>query len=389
MMEGMKFKQTIIDWARLKVALRRFAASLRLDITNDFLRPMMPELLLRHREQNRFVEATPRRRESLSRPEIYVSYATDESLMGSHKYCGGEKVLNNLVLLLRRHGYEAFMVTLDGRQSGWLVEHAPCLSLEDFISRKKKVASFRCVTSWIRAKAFLDQSPEFYFWDQELGSSARSHFPELSCLMTEGRIVQTAGVNRIVQTWHTTVFGRETHLLRQLLDERHWHPDPARRIRNRVGYFDEGEHGEEFIRVIEEMTRKGGLDLEFYQLEGLENEIISQMQTCAVCLVLNIGKSSWGEGGPMTPWEAMACGAVPVCFDLKGAWEVVAQDHNGIITEEIRPELMAEALLKIYGTPECLEAMSRRALDVMASGHTLESRWPAVRRFLDLPEENT
>ena len=116
MIEGMKFKQTIIDWARLKVALRRFSASLRLDITNDFLRPMMPELLLRYREQNRFVEATPRRRESLSRPEIYVSYATDESLKGSHKYCGGEKVLNNLVLLLRRHGYEAFMVTLDGRR---------------------------------------------------------------------------------------------------------------------------------------------------------------------------------------------------------------------------------------------------------------------------------
>ena len=50
---------------------------------------------------------------------------------------------------------------------------------------------------------------------------------------------------------------------------------------------------------------------------------------------------------------------------------------------------MGEALLKIYGTPGCLEAMSRRALDVMATGHTLESRWPAVRRFLDLPEENT
>ena len=385
----MKFKQAIIDWARLKVALRRFAASLRLDITNDFLRPMMPAFLLRQRERSRALDGISGDGGASSRPEIYISYATDESLRGSHKYCGGEKVLNNLVLLLRRHGYEAFMVTLDGKQSGWLAEHAPCLSLEEFLSRKKKAASFRCVTSWIMAKAFLDQSPRFYFWDQELGSSARSQFPELARLMSEGRIVQTAGVNRVVQTWHTTVFGRETHLLRQLLDERHWHPAPARRIRHRVGYFDEGEHGESFIRVIAELTREGGLDLEFYQLEGSENEIISQMQTCAVCLVLNIGKSSWGEGGPMTPWEAMACGAVPVCFDLKGAWEVIAQGHNGIVTEEIRPELMGEALLKIYGTPGHLEAMSRRALDVMATGHTLESRWPAVRRFLDLPEENT
>ena len=382
----MKFKQAIIDWARLKVALSRFVVSLRLDFTNDFLRPMLPKQVRKQLEQSRSVKGASWEEGTHTRPEIYVSYATDETLKGSHQYCGGEKVLNNLVLLLRRHGYEAFMVTLDGKQSGWLAEHAPCLSLEEFISRKKKTASFRCVTSWVKAKAFLDQSPQFYFWDQELGSSARSQFPELAHLMSEGRIVQTAGVNRVVQTWHTTVFGRETHIIRQLVDEHHWRPDPTRRIRHRVGYFDEGEHGAEFIRIIAGLTRESGLNLEFFQLEGSENEIISQMQTCEVCLVLNIGKSSWGEGGPLTPWEAMSCGAVPVCFDLKGAWELIQQNYNGVITEEISPELMAEALLKIYGTPGFLEEMSRRAIDVMATGHTLESRWPAVRRFLDLPE---
>jgi hypothetical protein len=30
--------------------------------------------------------------------------------------------------------------------------------------------------------------------------------------------------------------------------------------------------------------------------------------------------------------------------------------------------------------------MSRRCLEITAAAHTMEARWPAVRRFLDLPE---
>ena len=381
----MKFKKTIIDWARLRVAWRNFATSLWHDLVNDFIRPMLPDAM-----RNAAPKPSPCPAQASvqqEKPVIFVSYATDESLKGSHKYCGGEKLLNNLVLLLRRHGYEAFMVSLDGKHADWLAEHAPFLSLEEFTKRKKATGDIRCVTSWALAEAFLDHCPKFYFWDQELGASARSHFPELARLMADARIMQTAGVNRVVQTWHSTVFDRETHILRQLVDEHHWLPNPSRRIRNRVGYFDEGSHGAEYIQIIRESTSRAGLELEFHELKGSETEIIDQMQTCGVFLALNIGKSPWGEGGPMTPQEAMACGTVPVCFDLKGAWELIQQNFNGVITEEIRPELMAKALLEIHGTPGRLEEMSRRCVEITASSHTMESRWPAVVRFLDLPED--
>ena len=88
----------------------------------------------------------------------------------------------------------------------------------------------------------------------------------------------------------------------------------------------------------------------------------------------------------MAPWESMACGAVPVCFDLKGAWEIVLPNYSGVITEEIRPELMGAALLDIYRTHGRLEEMSRHCLEITAAAHTMEARWPAVKKFLDLDE---
>jgi hypothetical protein len=382
----MKFKQTFIDRARLGVAWRQFLSSVRLDLANDFLKPLLARKPGRNRRRSLADSVRAASKKNEERPVVFVSYCAGPSLTGSHKYCGGEKLLNNLVLLLRRHHYEAYMVSYDGKNAGWLAEHAPFLSLNEFVKRKQAAGSFRCLTSWVLAEAFLAECPRFYFWDQELGASARSHFPQLAKLMAAGRVIRTAAVNRVIQTWHSTVFGRETAILRQLVDEQHWRPDPARRIRQRVGYFDEGNHGAEYIRIIREITAAGGLDLEFLQLEGPEAEIISQMQTCAIFLALNIGKSPWGEGGPMTPQEAMACGTVPVCFDLKGAWELIQQNYNGVITEEICPELMGAALLDIYGAPGRLEEMSKRCLEITAAAHTMESRWPTVKKFLDLDD---
>lgn len=373
------FKETQIAWHRLRLALRRCIAALHDDAgrwKSQRLAPPTPPAI-----GGRGSEGA-----AVSRPAIFVSYATDDLLRGSHQFCGGEKLLNNLVLLLRRHGYEAWMVSTDGKHAGWLAEHAPFLSVEEF--RKKMSASrdYRCVTSWIPARAFLEHCPRFYFWDQELGVSARSHFPGLAREMARGRIVRTAGVNRVVQTWHMATFGGEPAVLRQLVDEKHWQPAADRRVPVRIGYFDEGDHTESYINAIRGMTRRAGLELEFHQLRGIEREIIEQMQTCGIFLALNIGKSPWGEGGPMTPQEAMACGTVPVCFDLKGAWEFIQQGYNGVITSQIRPELMAEAVISINSQPGRLAEMSRRCVDITRSSHTMEARWDDVVKFLDLPE---
>lgn len=369
------WKETRIALAQAGLAGRRLVDGLRSDLGRLKASSHQPA------GAKAPAEAAPQ-----TRPSVFVSYATDDALRGSHKFCGGEKLLNNLVLLLRRHGYEAWMVSTDGRRSDWLAEHAPFLSIEEFRRKLAAAPSWRCVTSWIPAKAFLDYCPRYYFWDQELGASARSHLPRLAREMARGRIIRTAGVNRAVQAWHRATFGVPALLLRQLVDKKHWQLDQSRRVPRRVGYFDEGEHGERFIARIRELTADAGLGLEFHRLVGVEQEIIAQMQTCGTFLALNVGKSPlWGEGGPMTTQEAMACGTVPVCFDINGPWEFIQQNYNGIVLAEFTPEAMAGALKGIYGESGRLEIMSRRCLEITASAHTMEARWPDVCRFLDLP----
>ena len=370
------WKETKIALAQAGLAVRRLVDGLRSDLGRR-----------RVSSKRSPVSRNPEDASAHPRPLVFVSYATDNALRGSHQFCGGEKLLNNLVLLLRRHGYEAWMVSTDGKHSDWLAEHAPFLSVSAFRDKLKEAPDARCVTSWIPARAFLKHCRRFYFWDQELAASSRSHFPRLAREMARHRIVRTAGVNRAVQAWHRAVFGAPAALLRQLVDEKHWRPDEARRIPQRVGYFDEGEHGEKFIAEISHITGAAGLGLEFHRLQGVEREIIAQMQTCGTLLVLNVGKSPlWGEGGPMTTQEAMACGTVPVCFDINGPWEFIQQDYNGVVLADFTPRAAAAALTHIYGAPGRREAMSRRCLEITASAHTMEARWPDVRRFLDLPE---
>jgi hypothetical protein len=370
------FKQTTIAWHHWRVAGRRWLAALR----DDLGARLAPRV-------SRRAGTSTSNRAPVEKPSVFVSYATADGLSGSHKFCGGEKLLNNLVILLRRHGYDAWMVSRDGNHADWLAEHAPFLSLEEFQTRLASSSAVRCVTSWIVADAFLRHCPRFYFWDQELAASSRGHFPEVARMMARGRIIRTAGVNRSVQAWHRATFGTPAMVLRQLVDERHWRPDEVRRIPGRIGYFDEGEHGERFLAAVRRQLQTEGLEPEFHMLRGDEKEIIAQMQTCGVFIALNVGKSPlWGEGGPMTPQEAMACGTVPVCFDINGPWELIQQDYNGVITGEITPEALAEAVAGIYRTPGRLAEMSRRCLEITATSHTMEARWPDVRRFLDLPE---
>ena len=390
------FKNTIVAAHKLRVQAGNLRRCLRTDLFQHVIDPLAEKCrpsgltgFVKSRLGKTIVPAgIIRNRGPSQRPSIFVSYATSEDLKGSHRYCGGEKLLNNLVLLLRRHGYDAYMVSLDGTHASWLVEHAPFLSLQEFIRRAAEAHSVRYVTSWVLSEAFLERCPRFYFWDQELATTTRSHFPTLARMMRKQRILATAGLNRSIQAWHMAVFERRASLLRTLVDERHWQPDEQRRLPHRVGYMDEGPLTGVFIETIKRTTVEKGLNLEFLRLEGVETEIIRGMQSCSVFLALNVGKSPlWGEGGPMTPHEAIACGTVPICFDMNGPWELIQQDCNGVVLPQIKPELMARELVGLYTEPSRLEFLRANALSVFRASHSMESRWPSVREFLHLPEE--
>ncbi len=180
-----RFKNTIVAAHKLRVQAANVGRCLRSDLFQHIIDPVAERCrpsgltdFVKSRLARPNVRAVKAQNRPTARPSIFVSYATDERLKGSHRYCGGEKLLNNLVLLLRRHGYDAYMVSMDGLHSGWLVEHAPFLSLGEFARRAASAESVRYVTSWILADAFLERCPKFYFWDQELATTTRSQFPQ-------------------------------------------------------------------------------------------------------------------------------------------------------------------------------------------------------------------
>jgi hypothetical protein len=48
---------------------------------------------------------------------------------------------------------------------------------------------------------------------------------------------------------------------------------------------------------------------------------------------------------------------------------------------------MASELVRIHTQPGHLEFLRANALSVAHTSHTMESRWPAAREFLELTEE--
>ena len=179
------FKNTIVAAHKLRVqAANALAGALRSDLFQHVIDPLAEKC--RPFGLTAFVKtrlARPnvppsRRGTGRPRPSVFASYATDERLKGSHRYCGGEKLLNNLVLLLRRHGYDAHMVSLDGAHASWLVEHAPFLSLPEFIRDAAEAKSVRYVTSWVLAEASLSAARRFTFgirnWPQRRGAISRA-----------------------------------------------------------------------------------------------------------------------------------------------------------------------------------------------------------------------
>lgn len=322
--------------------------------------------------------------EPASKPLVFASFCRSADAPGNGKFNGGVKELNYLVKLLREQGYEAYVVTYDGSYESWLMDHQPHISMEDFSRLITYNQDVRCVTSWAIAEAFIKNSPSLYFWDMELFHTEHDHFPVLANLYRK-KIRNTAATNRTIQAWHMAHFQRHCVLLPNLVDQSQWFPISEKWQSYRVGYMNEGLHTETYLEIIQDAVHKQGLELEFCQIQGVEEEVLEKMRSCEVFLTMNIGKDTlWGEGGPLPPLEAMAVGCVPIAFDILGPREIIHNGFNGIIVPRYRPDLMAEALINLYTIPGELDRFRYNTLALMQTCHTFESRWPAVKEFLHL-----
>jgi glycosyltransferase involved in cell wall biosynthesis len=321
-----------------------------------------------------------------SKPVIFASACMDREQHGGWKYNGGIKELNNLVKLLRKHGYEAYMVTYDGSYEPWLIDHQPHISIAELQHKLRSTTDVRCVTSWATAKAFIDECPNLYFWDMELASTDHDHFAILADLYKR-KIKGSAAISSTIRAWHMAHFERPCSLIPNLLDESIWFPIDRKRQPMRIGYMDEGPHTEDYIGIVRETAQYNGLNFEFQLLRGSEADMIAAMQSCEIFLGMNIGKDKlWGEGCPRVTAEAPAAGCVMIAFDIIGNREIIQSGFNGVLVPRYRPDLMANALVNLYQKSGELERIRQNSLALIHACHTFDARWLAIKEFLELAE---
>lgn len=321
---------------------------------------------------------------SEEKPIIFASYCVGAEFGGNLKFCGGTKELNYLVKLLRERGYESYMVTYDGTYEPWLLDHQPHISLDKFQEIVKQNTNIRCVTSWATATAFIRSSPSLYFWDMELAHTEHDHFAVLAELY-RNKIKSTAAISRTIQAWHMAHFQRSCTIIPNLLDTSLWVSTPLNRKKHRIGYMNEGLHTHDYINTIRNFIQEKGLELEFHRISGVESEVLSEMLTCEVFLSMNIGKDPlWGEGCPRTVIESLSSGCVVIAFDIIGNRETIQDNFNSILVSRYRPDLMAEALVRLYTCTGEIERLRNNAQNLIESCHTFEARWTAVKEFLYL-----
>jgi glycosyltransferase involved in cell wall biosynthesis len=70
---------------------------------------------------------------------------------------------------------------------------------------------------------------------------------------------------------------------------------------------------------------------------------------------------SWGEGQPVAPTEAMACGLPVVLTDVRGCREEVIEGVNGFLVPPRNPQALADALEKLLKDDEMRRKMGEKA----------------------------
>jgi hypothetical protein len=315
----------------------------------------------------------------MSDPLIMISSCGSATNTGSAQFNGGYKLYNLWVKLLRQNGYEAYIVTWDGNYIPWLIEHQPVVGLDQFRRWQKEGQEIRAVSGWLDSPAFLAGN-DFYFCDCELAYTSTSHFDILKSVL--GRIKKVGVNNKNALTWYSDNFPEKSAMLiPEWSDEDFWKPSPVR-VKDRVGYMAENAADLECLHQIQDKTKH--LNLEFINIVGTEDCVLSQMQTCDIFIGLNRGKHPiYGEGCPRTQQEAMHVGAVVVAFDVIGNREYIDSGYNGFLVQKNDMDAMA-TWLEALKDEEFKEQKRQASISFSQQYFSSPHRIDYLKKFLDL-----
>lgn len=322
--------------------------------------------------------------ENDTKPIFLFSSCIDKNNGGDIKYNGGVVLYNLWVKLLRSHGYEAYIVTYDGKYQSWLPEHQPHISIENVKSWKNNGLNLKFITSWIKSETFLNLADEFYFHDCEPHYTFGFDYPILK-KMLKTKIRAIGSETRMEQAYYRTLLNVDTKIIPPYCDLDYWFPNSNARISGLIGYTNENTHIISDIEKIENFCREKNYNLKFVRLSGDGQNYITSMQKCDIYIGLNSGKDKWGEEGlARTHMEAMYAGCVVIVYDVGGNREFIIDRWNGYLISIKDPVKIAEIICYLMDNPEIKEQTRKNSINFSTNAFSKERCWKDLKNFFEL-----
>ncbi|MEM3433754.1 MAG: class I SAM-dependent methyltransferase [Candidatus Methanomethyliaceae archaeon] len=355
-----------------------------------FLRKPWPEKIVAVRRRFHFRSSTSllQRQVRLIPREICASRSCKIVFTSgtAPRYNGGVKLYNLWTQLLKKHGYDAYIATVDGQYEQWLVNHQPVISYKEVKQMKQKGYSVRVVTGWLDTPHLerLVDDGQFYYFDAELKWTL--HFREkLDYFLKRNMIAEIATHSRYIQGWYMAEYGIRPILINEWSDTAIFYPKPEVRVPGRIGCIVESTEDEEIYQFVHRKCMRSKLSESIIKIAGDERTVADAMRTVDIFVGLNQGKHPlWGEGCPRAQQEAMHCGCVVVAFDVLGNREYLYHRWTGLLVPPGDLEGLwnaIEFLLQNEVEKERLRANSLRLVQALFSE---SGKFELVSHFLRL-----
>jgi len=302
------------------------------------------------------------------------------------KYNGGTKIYNLWVKLLREHGYEAYIATVDGQYDRWLVNHQPVISYDEVNLLRTQGYDVRTLTSWLNTPEFerVVGDGQFYYFDAELKWTL--HFREkLDYFLRQDMIAGIGTHSRYIQGWYMAEYGIRPFLINEWTDTTIFYLEPEVRVPGRIGCMVESTEDEEVYQFLRRKYLRSKLCEDIINIAGDENTVADAMRTVDIFIGLNQGKHPvWGEGCPRTQQEAMHCGCVLVAFDVLGNREYLYNGWTGLLVTPGDVDGMWNAIEYLLDRESEKEQLRGNGTKLVRALFSENEKYDLVSAFLDL-----
>jgi len=292
-----------------------------------------------------------------------------------HARNGGTNIYNLCVKLLREHGYDACIATVDGAYEPWLVDQQPVVSY----AQVRKMEAPKVVTGWLMTPGLEDFNAPIYYFDAELKWTM--HFRSmLDHLLKTGRLAGIATHNRYIQAWYMATYEIKPPLIHQWVDFDVFYPDERMRALGTIGCMPDDPGSRETHELLR-ATYGDRVTI----VRGNEQQVADQMRAVDIFAGLNPGKHPlWGEGFATTQQEAMASGCAVVAFDVCGNREYLWDGYTGRMVEYGNYDALVATIDELTADLGARDLLRRNGVAVMRQAFSSRGKIELLERWLNL-----